>query len=138
MSTSLSRLLPRIKRSLWNRERQSTQNSDSEANKDLSVKNCWNEAGPAPLVDLFLGSENYRNPFERWKNYSGKKMFIRQRGGARRSVPSMRVVSADLALPQAALHGMLTAFVVGVNTAGETRPDEQALFISLQFATPWK
>jgi hypothetical protein len=55
------------------------ENSNPEAQLDLTVEDLLQRGWTRGLIDLFLGNEDYRNPVNHFRNYSGKKMFMRRR-----------------------------------------------------------
>jgi hypothetical protein len=51
----------------------------AEANEDFTVEHLLRRGWTHTLIARFLGNEDYRNPVNHFRNYSGKKMFIRRR-----------------------------------------------------------
>jgi hypothetical protein len=47
--------------------------------EDFTVKDLLKRGWTHTLIDHFLGREDYRNPVDHFRNYSGKKMFVRRR-----------------------------------------------------------
>lgn len=53
--------------------------SKAETTEDFTMDDLRNRGWTRTLIDNFLGTEDYRNPVDHFRNYSGKKMFIRRR-----------------------------------------------------------
>jgi hypothetical protein len=53
------------------------QNAKTE--EDFAVEDLLKRGWTRTLIDHFLGREDYRNPVNHFRNYSGKKVFIRRR-----------------------------------------------------------
>lgn len=54
-------------------------NLESETNKDFTVEDLLTRGWTRTLIGRFLEREDYRNPVDHFRNYSGKKMFQRRR-----------------------------------------------------------
>jgi hypothetical protein len=54
-------------------------NSESETNKDFTVEDLLTRGWTRTLIERFLEHEDYRNPVDHFRNYSGKKIFLRRR-----------------------------------------------------------
>jgi hypothetical protein len=54
-------------------------NSESETKKDFAVADLLTLGWTRTLIERFLEPEDYRNPVDHFRNYSGKKMFQRRR-----------------------------------------------------------
>ena len=52
---------------------------EPETNQDLTVQDLLDRGWTRNLIEDFLGEEDYRNPVDHFRNYSGKKMFSRRR-----------------------------------------------------------
>jgi hypothetical protein len=50
-----------------------------KTNEDFTVEDLLNQGWTRTLIDNFLGREDYRNTVDHFRNYSGKKMFVRRR-----------------------------------------------------------
>jgi ankyrin repeat protein len=50
-----------------------------KTNEDFTVEDLLKRGWTRTLIDHFLGTEDYRNPVDHFRNYSGKKVFIRRR-----------------------------------------------------------
>src|SRR5262252_7704314 len=54
-------------------------NPDSETNKDFTVEDLLTRGWTRTLIERFLEQEDYRNTVDHFRNYAGKKMFLRRR-----------------------------------------------------------
>jgi hypothetical protein len=54
-------------------------NSESHTNKDFTVEDLLTRGCTRTLIERFLEPEDYRDPVNHFRNYSGKKMFQRRR-----------------------------------------------------------
>ena len=54
-------------------------NSDSETKKDFADEDLLTRGWTRSLIESFLEHEDYRNPVDHFRNYSGKKMYQRRR-----------------------------------------------------------
>src|SRR6516225_7099376 len=54
-------------------------NSESQTNKDFTVEDLLTRGWTRTLIERFLEPEDYRNTVNHFRNYAGKKMFLRRR-----------------------------------------------------------
>jgi hypothetical protein len=50
-----------------------------KTNEDFTVEDLLKRGWTRTLIDYFLGTEDYRNPVDHFRNYSGKNMFVQRR-----------------------------------------------------------
>ena len=53
--------------------------SESHPNKDFAVEDLLTRGWTRTLIERFLEPEDYRNPVDHFRNYTGKKMYQRRR-----------------------------------------------------------